>query len=217
MEKPPKLDRPDPGLSYALQTDASDHGMGAVLFQIGKDGQRRIISFASAKFKPAESRYHFNEQECLAVIWAIRRYHVYLEDCPFTLRTDSKALTWLDQMKDTKKKLTQWASYLSRLKFTVEHCPGKENELADALSRHPAHDAPCPGEPDLEIMLPSLPESGDDKDHVAQPRMSALRTPSLFELVREAQQNDPMINREVERWNELRNLPRRNTCEERYV
>ena len=154
MEKPPKLDRPDPNLPYVLQTDASDRGMGAVLFQIGKDGQRRIISFASAKFKPAETRYHCNEQECLAVIWAIRRYHVYLEDCPFTLRTDSKALTWLDQMKDTKKKLTQWASYLSRLKFTVEHCPGKENELADALSRHPAHDAPSPGEPDLEIMLP---------------------------------------------------------------
>ena len=47
--------------------------------------------------------------------------------------------------------------------------------------------------------------------------MSALRTPSLFELVREAQQNDLMINREVERWNELTNLPRRNACEERYV
>ena len=40
--------------------------------------RERIISDASAKFTPTESHYHCNEQECLAVIWAIKRYHPYL-------------------------------------------------------------------------------------------------------------------------------------------
>ena len=68
--------------------------MGAVLMQQTPEGQRKIISFASAKFKDTEARYHCNEQECLVIIWAIKRYRPYLEDRRFVLRTDSKILTW---------------------------------------------------------------------------------------------------------------------------
>jgi hypothetical protein len=84
------LHRPDPNKTFVLQIDASGIGMAAALYQ--EDGaDRRVISYSSASFNPTERRYHSNEQECLAVVWAIRRYRPYLEDKQFTLRTDNKA------------------------------------------------------------------------------------------------------------------------------
>lgn len=66
--KPLRLSRPNPTERYYLKTDASKNGMGALLYQLRKDGERNIISYDSAKFNNAETRYHSNEQECLAII-----------------------------------------------------------------------------------------------------------------------------------------------------
>ncbi|CAB0041770.1 unnamed protein product [Trichogramma brassicae] len=137
---PLRLDRPAAGQPFVLQTDASAKGMGAVLYQQVNDN-RRIIAYASAKFTPAESRYHCNEQECLAVMWAIKRFRPYLEDQPFTLRTDSRTITWLNRFKGTRDKLLRWALLLQEFQFNIEHCPGRLNELPDVLSRDPCEDA----------------------------------------------------------------------------
>ena len=159
-----QLSRPDPDLPFILQTDASAVGMGAVLMQNAPEGKRRIISYASAKFSPTEARYHCNEQESLAVIWAIKKYRPYLEDRPFILRTDSKTLKWLRQMKDSRAKLNRWHIFLSELSFTIEHCPGKDNELPDSLSRQPNPEELLPGEQDLERMVPPKREMPPTKE-----------------------------------------------------
>ena len=206
FQNPTSLSRPDPRLPFVLQTDASARGMGAVLMQEATDGSRRIVSYASAKFSPAESRYHCNEQECLAIIWAIKRYRPYLEDAPFILRTDSKTLTWLNSRKDTRDKLTRWDVLLRELTLKVEHVPGKNNELPDALSRHPNPYEVSPGEPDLERMLPPTRSAADVKPVEPIPILSALHapvSPSLFEEIIDAQQEDPAISRDAIRWREL--------------
>ncbi|CAB0033479.1 unnamed protein product [Trichogramma brassicae] len=100
--------------------------MGAVLFQQQPEGEgRRIIAYASAKFSVTEEKYHCNEQECLAVVWAIKRFRPYLEDRPFILRTDSRTVTWLNRFKGTRDKLMRWALLLQEFQFTLEHCPGR--------------------------------------------------------------------------------------------
>jgi hypothetical protein len=109
--------------------------MGTVLYQQGDDGDRRIVSCASAKFTPAESKYHSNEQKCLAVVWALKKYRPLLQDNRFILLTDNAALTWLDRVQDKQGNLTRWAMLLKRFSFDVEHVPGKKNELSDTLSR----------------------------------------------------------------------------------
>ena len=83
----------------------------------GAEKRKRVISYASANFTSIESNYHCNEQECLAVIWAIKRYRPYLEDSHFTIRTDSTALTWLRQVKDSRSKLVRWACLFDELSF----------------------------------------------------------------------------------------------------
>lgn len=136
LSQPLSLHRPDMKFPFVLQTDASSIGISAVLYQeIQKE--RHIISYSSAKLTPTQQKYHINEQECLAIVTAIKRYRPYLEDQPFTLRTDNAALQWLHTMKDTRAKLTRWALLLQEFDFTIEHCQGRDNELADLLSRTP--------------------------------------------------------------------------------
>lgn len=98
--------------------------------------QRQIISCASAKFSQTEKKYQCNEQEVLAAVWACRRYRAFLEDKPFILKTDSKALQWLNKVKDERAKLTKYSLLLQEFNYEVIHCPGRKNQLPDHLSRH---------------------------------------------------------------------------------
>lgn len=192
FKQPLHLERPDPTLPYILQTDASKVGLGAVLYQSAADGRRRVIAYGSAKLSPAEQKYHSNEQECLAIVWAIRRYRHYLEDRPFTLRTDNRSLTWLKTLANPNAKLTRWALLLQELKFTVEHCPGKENQLADALSRSPTTE---PAEINDEL-------PGDLPEHTIEPRTAELRLnamETMYDRLLRMQQRDDGARRLAER------------------
>ncbi|KYB28566.1 Retrovirus-related Pol polyprotein from transposon 17.6-like protein [Tribolium castaneum] len=152
LAKPRFLYRPNPNLPFTLQTDASGIGMAAVLYQ--EDGtNRRVIAYASAKFSPTEQRYHVNEQECLALIWATRTFRPYLEDRKFKIRTDSRVLTWLQTTQNERAKLARWALELQHYNFELEHCPGRDNELPDFLSRNPSG-PPISIDEDIERLTP---------------------------------------------------------------
>jgi hypothetical protein len=43
---------------------------------------------------------HSNEQKCLDLIWGIWKYRPYLKDRQFLMRSDNKALTWLQCAKN---------------------------------------------------------------------------------------------------------------------
>ncbi len=187
LQKPLKLSRPHPGWPYILQTDASAKGMGAVLYQERPDGSRSIISYASAKFNPTESRYHSNEQECLAAVWAIKRYRHLLDNQPFTLRTDNKGLTWLRTFKDTRDKLRRWALLLQEFDPKIEHCPGKSNQLADFLSRNPA-DETTEGVDDYERLLPPKSAPVSSEKHLSINLIES--TTPLIDEIQAAQQAD---------------------------
>ena len=153
--------------------------MGAVLFQERADGGRNIVAYSSAKFDRAEAKYDYNEQECLAIIWAIKLYRPYLEDRRFTLRTDSKVLTWMDRLKDTRAKLTRWALLLQEFDFDVEHCPGRDNELPDALSRNPQNKGELD---DQERLLPPDIAAGNEVD--SSPAVYLADEPELLATIR---------------------------------
>ena len=66
----------EPNKRYALQTDASEQGLGAVLSQIGENREEHPVAFASRKFLQREKNYSVIE-EYLAIVWSLQVFHVY--------------------------------------------------------------------------------------------------------------------------------------------
>ena len=139
---------PDLQQTFILQTDACDRGLGAVLLQ-GPPEDRHPIAFISRKLYPRETRYSTVEKECLAVKWALDSLRYYLLGRQFILETDHKALRWLERMKDTNSRITRWYLAMQPFKFEVHHIPGKENAMADYLSRCPSE---CPEEGECVVV-----------------------------------------------------------------
>ena len=125
---------PDKSKTYTLRTDASDKGLGAVLLQ-ENEGILQPIAYASKKLSKAESSYATIEKECLAVIWAIKKFEAYLYGTTFVLETDHQPLQYLKRNKTTNGRLMRWAILLQDHDFTVRVIPGKDNIGADFLSR----------------------------------------------------------------------------------
>ncbi|MGR0260177.1 Ty3/Gypsy family RNase HI domain-containing protein [Klebsiella pneumoniae] len=91
--------------------------------------------FASKKFKPAETRYSATERELLAIVWAVEHFRPYVWGRHFAIKTDHMPLKWLAKLKETTAKITRWKARLAAYDFEVHHTKGKENIVADTLSR----------------------------------------------------------------------------------
>ena len=131
----PVLQAPDMQKQFVLQTDASDHGVGAVLSQRDEHDAEHPVAYNSRKLLPREERYSTIEKECLAIKLGIHAFRVYLLGKPFTIETDHRALEWLDRVKDNNPRLTRWSLYLQPYQFRMVYRPGDTNGYADGLSR----------------------------------------------------------------------------------
>ena len=130
----PILRVPDFSKTFILQTDASENGLGAVLTQ-DFEGVRHPVAFASKKLLPREKRYSTIERECLALVWAIRKFLIYLYGREFDVETDHQTLVNIGHAKFSNNHIMRWALFLQNFRFRVIAVKGKDNVLADYLSR----------------------------------------------------------------------------------
>ena len=93
------------------------------------------VCYASKKLSSAERNYSTIEKECLAVVWGIKRFHLYLYGVPFVLQTDHEPLKYMNSAKFANGRLMRWAMFLQSYTFRVEAIKGSENVGADYLSR----------------------------------------------------------------------------------
>ena len=149
-----------------LQTDASDVGVGAILYFYDDDspGTRKVIGYASRKMRDAERRYTTLEKEALAVVWAIENYKEYLEGRKFVLLTDNQVLSWMKASRDVNTKLCRWFLTVMGYDFIVKHVRGEDNEGPDGLSRAATQE---PQEGDLgetvDVTAPSITQELEPK------------------------------------------------------
>ena len=189
LVSPPVLAHFDIASPTLVTCDASSVAIGAVLSQI-QNGVERPVAFASRALNQTEQRYSVGEREALACIWACERWHLYLYGRPFTLRTDHQALTALLSTSGTGHRplrLHRWYDRLRQYNFDLKFTPGRDNVVADLLSRSVPASAPT-----------SAPALHVGSDCMEQDIINMLHTPlqstvSLQEL-RDASEQDPILS-----------------------
>ena len=136
------LSYPDFSKPFFLATDASNVGVGAVLYQDTESNAlkfksltRKFIGFFSKSSSPTERRYSANKKELLAVVKALHHFRYYLFGNPFVLVTDHASLKYMNEQKYLSPALANWSDIIFSYTFKVVHCPGKTNFLPDLFSR----------------------------------------------------------------------------------
>lgn len=127
---------PNEKLPFKIQTDASKIGIGAVLMQTHPNGDLPI-AYLSKKFTSTQMNWPATEQECYAIIYAIEKWHKYLDGRPFIIETDHKPLVPFNLKQQLNSKCERWRLKLQQYQFTIRYIKGKHNTVADYLSRSP--------------------------------------------------------------------------------
>jgi hypothetical protein len=161
MCQQPVLKQPDFTKPFAVFTDASAYGVGAILSQEGgPNTQNRTkfhpVAYYSATFTETERNYDVYDRELLAIMKAITHWRPYLiwTKEPFKIFTDHANLLHWKSPRKLNRRTARWHGELQDYNFTLHHVSGKNHTAADALSRPPGSDT---GKNDNQEMI-MLPE-----------------------------------------------------------
>ncbi|KAL0399243.1 UNVERIFIED_CONTAM: Retrovirus-related Pol polyprotein from transposon.6 [Sesamum radiatum] len=129
----PVLHLPDFSRPFDVTTDASQFAVGAVLSQ-----QHHPIAFFSKKMSPRMQAASAYEREMYAITEAVRKWRQYLLGRKFHIYTDQKSLRGLITQTVQTPAQQRWLTKLLGFDFEIHYTPGRENRVADALSRYPS-------------------------------------------------------------------------------
>lgn len=133
LTQPPLLAFPDMNRPFYLFTDASKSGISSILMQ--KAGNKEnVIEYYSKTITPTMQRYSIVELEMLSIVTALKHFRKYLLNNPFTLFTDSKALTYVLSNSTNNAKIFRYKLALSEYDYKIAYVKSKSN-VADFLSR----------------------------------------------------------------------------------
>ncbi|KAL0546686.1 hypothetical protein IC582_016598 [Cucumis melo] len=167
----PVLTVPDGSSSFVIYSDASKKGLGCVLMQQGK-----VVAYASRQLKSHEQNYPTHDLELAAVIF-----------------TDHKSLKYFFTQKELNMRQRRWLELVKDYDCQILYHPGKENVVADALSRKVSHSAAlitqqAPLHRDLERA-----EIAVSVGAVTMQLAQLTVQPTLRQRIIDAQSNDPYL------------------------
>ncbi|KAK7582234.1 hypothetical protein V9T40_013679 [Parthenolecanium corni] len=128
---------PDWKRKFYVITDASNLAVSGIVVQFDDENQPKVLGMVSRLLKAAEKNYDVYEKELLAIVYTIKKHTYMLVDHPIILRTDNRALKYLNSaFENVSERVARWRAYLQQFDIElIEHIPGTENKAADALSR----------------------------------------------------------------------------------
>ena len=134
----PVLKNADFNQPFTIQVDACDIGAGAVLLQKGTDPDiLHPICYFSSKFLPHQRSYSTIEKECLALLLALRKFNFFIYDSMHRVEVhcDHNPIKFIDKMQNTNQRLMRWSLELQDYNINISHIRGRDNIIADTLSR----------------------------------------------------------------------------------
>ncbi len=173
----------DPDKPLRVASDASPHGIGAVMSHVFPDGTERPIAFASRSLNKAERNYSQIDKEALGIVWSVKKFHTYLYGRHFTLITDHQPLVSIFSPEKslpamTAARLQRYAVFLAGHNYDIEYRNTKLHGNADGLSR-------------LPLEVPSSREE-DTTDFFFLNQIETL--PVTTEQIRNKTRRDPLLS-----------------------
>ncbi|XP_055919521.1 uncharacterized protein K02A2.6-like [Eupeodes corollae] len=178
-------------LPITLATDASSHGIGAVISHIYPDGSEKPIAFASKTLDASQKGYSHIAKEALSIIFGVTKFQQFLHGRQFELITDHQPLvTFFSPSKKlphmTIQRLQRWAIFLMGYTYTIRYRPTTKHGNADCLSR-------LPSGPDEEF------DKSEESCHQVDDNISALEDfPINSYVIAKFSKNDPDIRKVIE-------------------
>jgi hypothetical protein len=126
----PVLKIVDPENDFLVCTNACKEGLGGVLMQ-----GRSVVCYESRKLNEHEVNYVTHDLEMAAIVHALKMWRHYLLGRKFVLMTDHCGLRYLFDQPKLNARQARWMALLSEFDFEIKHVKGKENKVANALSR----------------------------------------------------------------------------------
>jgi len=166
MVSAPVLALPNFSKAFVVETDASGVGIGVVLMQ-----DAHPIAYLSKALSPKHQQLSTYEKEFLAVVMAVEKWRPYLLGRHFIIKTDHLSLKYLMEQNITTPFQSKWLSKLLGYDYEISYKKGKENMVADSLSRLPAAQL-------MTLTLTTL-----DSDLLAQVRQSCTTDTTIQDII----------------------------------
>ena len=157
MISAPILKYPDTTKLYTIFTDASKYGWAGVLTQEHTsvvDGKEvttnHLVSFVSGMFWGSQLNWAAMVKEAYAIYMTVKKSTFYLTGQDITLQSDHLPLKKFLNHKTLNNTVDNWAVEIESFKIKFVHIAGKDNVLADTLSRLIDIDPDVKQEPELK-------------------------------------------------------------------
>jgi hypothetical protein len=126
----PLLQLPDFNKTFELECDASGIGLGGVLLQEGKP-----IAYFSEKLNGASLNYSTYDKELYALVRTLETWQHYLWPKEFVIHSDHESLKHIRSQTNLNRRHAKWVEFIESFPYVIKHKKGKDNVIADALSR----------------------------------------------------------------------------------
>src|SRR5204862_3874394 len=128
----PCLALPDPNGEFEVITDASEDAkaVGAVLVQNGHP-----VAYESTKLNSHQLNYSVHDKEMCAIMHALDKWRPFLLGRNFKVYTDHRSLVYFKTQSNLNQRQLRWQEKAADYDMEILYKPGKENVVADALSR----------------------------------------------------------------------------------
>lgn len=123
--------------TLSIAVDASLVAVGAVLQQYSGD-QLEPLAYFSRKLSSTEMKYSTFDRELLGIYLTIKHFRHFLEGREFIIFTDHRPLiNAINSKSDKSPRQTRHLEFIAQFTNDIRHISGKDNIVADSLSRLP--------------------------------------------------------------------------------
>ncbi|XP_058008303.1 uncharacterized protein LOC131182909 [Hevea brasiliensis] len=126
----PLLILPNFDKTFEIECDASGVGIGAILMQV-----KCPIAYFSEKLHGATLNYSTYDKELYALVRTLETWQHYLWPKEFVIHSDHESLKYIKGQHKLSRRHAKWVEFIECFLYVVKYKQGKENVVADALSR----------------------------------------------------------------------------------